>query len=37
MNTDAELHALHHQVVALPGLGHNAQVEDPAAVAELLR
>lgn len=37
MNTNAELHALHHQVVELPGLGHNAQVEDPAAVAALLR
>jgi pimeloyl-ACP methyl ester carboxylesterase len=37
MNTDAELHGLHDQVVTLPGLGHNAQVEDPAAVAALLR
>jgi pimeloyl-ACP methyl ester carboxylesterase len=37
MNSDAELHALHDQVVTLPGLGHNAQVEDPAAVAALLR
>lgn len=37
MNSDAELHALHDQVVTLPGLGHNAQVEDPTAVAALLR
>ena len=37
MNNDAELRALHDQVVTLPGLGHNAQVEDPAAVAALLR
>ncbi|WP_130387839.1 alpha/beta fold hydrolase [Kribbella sp. VKM Ac-2569] len=37
MNSDAELHALHHRAVTLPGLGHNAQVEDPAAVAALLR
>ncbi|NIK56056.1 alpha/beta fold hydrolase [Kribbella shirazensis] len=37
MNTDAELHALHHQVVTLPGLGHNAQVEDPDAVVALVR
>jgi pimeloyl-ACP methyl ester carboxylesterase len=36
MNTDADLHALHNQVITLPGLGHNAQVEDPAAVAALL-
>lgn len=37
MNSDAELHALHQQVVTLPGLGHNAQVEDPLAVAVLIR
>ena len=37
MNTDDELRALHDQVVTLPGLGHNAQVEDPEAVAALLR
>jgi pimeloyl-ACP methyl ester carboxylesterase len=37
MNSDAELHALHQQVVTLPGLGHNAQVEDPEAVAALVR
>lgn len=36
MNTDAQLAALHDQVVTLPGLGHNAQVEDPAAVADLM-
>jgi pimeloyl-ACP methyl ester carboxylesterase len=36
MNTDAELAALHDQVVTLPGLGHNAHVEDPAAVAQAL-
>jgi pimeloyl-ACP methyl ester carboxylesterase len=35
MNTDAELAALHDQVVTLPGLGHNAHVEDPAAVAAI--
>ncbi|WP_433163042.1 alpha/beta fold hydrolase [Kribbella sp. CA-247076] len=33
MNTDAELHALHDQVVTLPGLGHNAHVEDPGALS----
>jgi pimeloyl-ACP methyl ester carboxylesterase len=33
MNTDDELHALHDQVVTLPGLGHNAHVEDPGAVS----
>jgi pimeloyl-ACP methyl ester carboxylesterase len=33
MNTDEELHALHGQVVTLPGLGHNAHVEDPAALS----
>ncbi|TCM51474.1 alpha/beta fold hydrolase [Kribbella sp. VKM Ac-2568] len=37
MNTDAELTALHDQVVTLPGLGHNAHVEDPAAVAATTR
>ena len=37
MNSDAELRAVHDQVVTLPGLGHNAQVEDPATVAALLR
>ena len=31
MNTDAQLAALHDEVVTLPGLGHNAHVEDPAA------
>lgn len=33
MNTDAELHALHDQVAVLPGLGHNAHVEDPGALS----
>ncbi|TDD28136.1 alpha/beta hydrolase [Kribbella turkmenica] len=33
MNTDAELRALHDQVVTLPGLGHNAHVEDPGALS----
>lgn len=37
MNTDAELNALHGQVVTLAGLGHNAQVEDPEAVVALVR
>jgi pimeloyl-ACP methyl ester carboxylesterase len=37
MNTDAELRALHDQAVTLPGLGHNAQIEDPEAVAALLK
>jgi pimeloyl-ACP methyl ester carboxylesterase len=37
MNTDAELHAVHGQAVTLIGLGHNAQVEDPEAVAALVR
>ena len=37
MNTDAELAALHDQVVTLPGLGHNAHVEDPAAVEATTR
>lgn len=36
MNTDAQLAALHDKVVTLPGLGHNAQVEDPAAIADLI-
>lgn len=36
MNTDAQLSALHDRVATLPGLGHNAHVEDPAAVARLL-
>jgi pimeloyl-ACP methyl ester carboxylesterase len=31
MNTDAELAALSDQLVTLPGLGHNAHVEDPSA------
>jgi len=35
MNTDEELRALHDQVVTLPGLGHNAHVEDPAATSAL--
>lgn len=35
MNTDAELHALHDQVVTLRGLGHNAHVESPTTVAVL--
>ena len=33
MNTDAELRALHDQVITFRGLGHNAHVEDPSAVA----
>jgi hypothetical protein len=32
MNTDAELAALHDAVITLPGLGHNAHVEDPSAL-----
>jgi pimeloyl-ACP methyl ester carboxylesterase len=32
MNTDAEYAALHDHVVTLPGLGHNAHVEDPSAL-----
>jgi pimeloyl-ACP methyl ester carboxylesterase len=32
MNTDAELAALHDTVITLPGLGHNAHVEDPSAL-----
>ena len=31
MNTDAQLAELHDEVITLPGLGHNAHVEDPAA------
>ncbi|MEU8221516.1 hypothetical protein [Kribbella sp. NPDC048915] len=37
MNSDAQLRALHDQAVTLPGLGHNAQVEDPAAVRRAAR
>jgi pimeloyl-ACP methyl ester carboxylesterase len=33
MNTDDELRALHDQVVVLPGLGHNAHVEDATALS----
>jgi pimeloyl-ACP methyl ester carboxylesterase len=33
MNSDDELHALHDQVVVLPGLGHNAHVEDATALS----
>jgi pimeloyl-ACP methyl ester carboxylesterase len=36
MNTDQQYAALHPRVVTLPGLGHNAHVEDPAAVLGLL-
>jgi pimeloyl-ACP methyl ester carboxylesterase len=32
MNTDAQLAALHDQVTTLPGLGHNAHVENPSAL-----
>jgi pimeloyl-ACP methyl ester carboxylesterase len=32
MNTDAEYADLHDRVVTLPGLGHNAHVEDPSAL-----
>ncbi|WP_041289584.1 alpha/beta fold hydrolase [Kribbella flavida] len=32
MNTDAELAALHDRTVTLPGLGHNAHVQDPSAL-----
>ena len=35
MNTDEELYALHDQVVTLPGLGHNAHVENPEATSQL--
>ena len=34
--TDDQLARLHATTVTLPGLGHNAHVEDPAAVAALL-
>lgn len=36
MNTDRQLAALHPNVVTLPRLGHNAHVEDPAAVLRLV-
>lgn len=36
MNTDAQLSSLHDKVATLAGLGHNAHVEDPEAVAALL-
>jgi pimeloyl-ACP methyl ester carboxylesterase len=36
MNTDAQLSALHPHVVTVPDLGHNAHVEDPAAVLRLV-
>ena len=36
MVSDAELRALAPDPVTLPGLGHNAHVEDPAAVVELV-
>ncbi|WP_328995528.1 alpha/beta hydrolase [Kribbella sp. NBC_01245] len=32
MNTDAQLNALHDEVVTFAGLGHNAHVEDPRTV-----
>jgi pimeloyl-ACP methyl ester carboxylesterase len=37
LNTDEELRALAPEPVTLPGLGHNAHVEDPAAVWDLLQ
>lgn len=37
MVSDADLRALGVDPVTLPGLGHNAHVEDPAAVVELVR
>jgi len=37
MNTDDQLARLAASTVTLPGLGHNAHVEDPAACLELLR
>ena len=37
MVSDADLRALGHEPVTLWGLGHNAHVEDPAAVVELTR
>jgi pimeloyl-ACP methyl ester carboxylesterase len=36
LNSDEELRALVPEPVTLPGLGHNAHVEDPAAVWDLL-
>jgi pimeloyl-ACP methyl ester carboxylesterase len=36
MNTDAQLAALGAPTVTLPGLGHNAHVEDPQLAASLL-
>jgi pimeloyl-ACP methyl ester carboxylesterase len=36
MNTDAELAQLGVPAVTLPGLGHNAHVEDPELAATLL-
>jgi pimeloyl-ACP methyl ester carboxylesterase len=36
MNTDGQLASLHNQVVTLARLGHNAHVEDPAAVLRLV-
>jgi pimeloyl-ACP methyl ester carboxylesterase len=36
LNTDEQLRALVPEPVTLPGLGHNAHVEDPAAVWDLL-
>ncbi len=36
MVSDADLRALGSEPVTLPGLGHNAHVEDPAAVVELV-
>ncbi len=35
MNTNAELAALHDQVVTLPGLGHSAHVQDPSALRDV--
>lgn len=35
MNTDAEYAALHDRVVTLPGLGHNAHVEDRSALDDV--
>jgi pimeloyl-ACP methyl ester carboxylesterase len=35
MNTDAQLAALHDQVITLAGLGHNAHVEDPSALDDV--
>jgi pimeloyl-ACP methyl ester carboxylesterase len=36
MVSDADLRALVADPVTLPGLGHNAHVEDPAAVVDLV-